>query len=477
VTNSTAFALDGPRRLHVVGVGGPGMSGIAIICAGLGHHVTGSDRSETSYLDAVRAAGVVVNSVADPGIVASCDAVVRSSAIGDDHIEVAAARAAGVTVLNRADLLNALTTQLPTIAVAGAHGKTTSASMLTRVLQQQGRAPAYLIGGLLTDTGRGADIGSGNLLVLEADESDATFLGLHNVGALITNIDDDFLHTYENVRSNLDDAFVQFADAVHGPCVVCLDDDVLANRVRLGDRTTYGLHADADVRLLDRRSLGDRQLFTVVDRVRGETVAVELPLRGEHMALNATGVMAIARQFDVSYRDSADALSSFGGVGRRFERRHVVNDVTLVDDYGHLPAEISAVLAAARNGAGHGDASRVVVVFQPNRYTRMSVMSPDYADAFVDADVIIVGDVYASGEAVIEGVTGQLVVDAVRNAHRTVDITYVHDRGAMAAVVGALVQPGDMVISMGCGDIESFPDELAAWLREATELTPQQASS
>jgi UDP-N-acetylmuramate--alanine ligase len=462
---STLVSLDQPRRIHVVGVGGPGMSGIAVICAGLGHHVTGSDRSNTPYLAAVRAAGVRVLSEHDPAIVVGCDAVVVSSAIPSTNIEVVAAHAAAVPVVNRAQLLSAVTVALPTLAIAGAHGKTTSTSMLTHILQRVGRAPAYLIGGLLTSTGRNADIGDGKLLVLEADESDATFLGLHCAGALITNIDDDFLHTYDNSRQALDDAFVQFAGAVSGPVVVCGDDETIRRCLRVNDRTTYGLSPDVDVRIDDLHADGDAMRFSVHDRIRRETVAVHLPLRGEHMALNAAGVMALARHWGVSYRQSADALADFAGVGRRFESRGQVNGITLIDDYGHLPAEISAVLRAAR--ANGGQWQRVVVVFQPNRYSRMSVMSGDYADCFVESDVVIIGDVYASGEAAIEGVTGQLVVDAVRTAHPTSDVTYVHRRSAMAAVVAERVGPGDVVVSMGCGDIESFPDELLAVLSES----------
>ena len=455
--------LSRPLRLHVVGVGGPGMSAIAIALAEMGHTVSGSDLRDQPVLDRVRAAGVVVHVGHDPDIVVGCDAVTSSTAIPSHNVEVAAARAMGIPTMRRAGMLAAICAQARSIGVAGTHGKTTTTSMLMLILAQAGLAPSFIVGGDVTDAGTGAHWTGSELLVVEADESDATHLELPLAGTILLNVELDFLQHYGTFDALLA-SFDTYIARIAGPRVLCADDPVCAALAANHGGTTYGLDEGADVRAVDLRPADGSFSFRVDRRDTDGRFArlgtVDLPLRGVHNVVNATGDIAMALELGVPFEACRDALARFGGVARRFDIRGTDGGATFVDDYGHLPAEIAAVVAAARES---GDGwQRVVVAFQPNRFNRIAEMWADYADAFVGADVTVITDIYPSGTTPIPGVTGKLVVNAIVDAHPRARVVWLPRRDDVVSFLAGEVGPGDVCISMGCGDIATLPDEILA---------------
>jgi len=452
---SAPLDLARPQRLHVVGVGGPGMSAVAIALAEMGHRVSGSDLRERPVLDRLRAAGVEVHVGHARDHVAGCDAVTSSTAVPDRNVELDEARRLGIPTLRRAGMLASICAQARSLGVAGTHGKTTTSSMLMLVLAGAGRRPSFVIGGDVTDMGTGAQWTGGEWLVVEADESDGTHLELPLRGTILTNVETDHLDHYGTFAA-IERGFEQYLEQVDGPLVVCADDEVAA---RLGARhgaITYGLGSGAGVRGIDVTAAAGLQRFGVL--AHGEHLGtLELPLRGVHNVRNALGVIALATAVGVPFDACAEALARFGGVARRFDVRGRHGGVTFVDDYAHLPSEIAAVLAGARTG---GEWRRVVAVFQPNRFNRISEMWRDYADAFVDADLVVLTDIYPSGTAPIPGVTGKLLVNAVVDAHPEARVVWLPGRADLVEFVARSAREGDVCISMGCGDIASFPDEV-----------------
>jgi UDP-N-acetylmuramate--alanine ligase len=444
------------------------MSAIAIVLAQMGHDVTGSDVREVATLASVREAGVRVRIGHDPGVVDDRDVVTASTAIPRDNVEVRAAHDRGVPFLTRAEMLAAMCERATTVAVAGTHGKTTSSSVLRSMMAAR-FDPSFLIGGEVLDLGVGARWTGSRYFVVEADESDGTHRQLPVRAALVTNVDVDHLDHFGSFDEVVH-SFGEFVATVDGPVVVCADDPHLST-MRASRRITYGSAASgADLVWADVEYRDGRTSFTVSGRVGDRVIPptrVAVPLRGEHNVSNVTGCLALAVELGVDPVEAISAVADFGGVGRRFDVRAVVDGVTLVDDYAHLPREIRAVLSAAR---GSNEWRRVVAVFQPNRFNRMVHMWPEYADAFVSADVVVIADIYSSGTAPIAGVTGRLVADAVVAAHPGVPVHYVEARSELASVVADLLEPGDVCVSMGCGDVEFLPDEIAAVRRSlATE--------
>lgn len=459
---SSVLDLSVRRRIHVVGVGGPGMSAIAIVLAQMGHDVSGSDVREVSTLASVRDAGVRVLVGHDPAVVEGCDVVTASTAIRAANIELEAARRTGIPIASRADVLAAMCSLATTVAVAGTHGKTTSSSLLRAMLATR-FDPSFLIGGNVLDLGVGARWTGSELFVVEADESDGTHRRLPVGAALVTNVDQDHLDHFGDfdavVRS-----FGDFVGDVSGPVVVCADDPHLATMS--ADRlVTYG-SSSGDVRWSDVVFADGRTSFTVRGSIAGEVFErrVSTPLRGEHNVSNVTGCLTLAVLLGVEVDEAIAAVADFGGVGRRFDVRAEVDGVTLIDDYAHLPREIEAVLAAAK---GTESGRRLVAVFQPNRFNRMAIMWPDYADCFRDADLVVIADIYSSGTDPIPGVTGRLVADAVAATRSSESVHYVENRDELAASVSTLLVSGDVCVSMGCGDVESLPDEIVAVRRRA----------
>ncbi|MEO7369760.1 MAG: UDP-N-acetylmuramate--L-alanine ligase, partial [Ilumatobacteraceae bacterium] len=393
--------LSTPQRLHVVGVGGPGMSAIAIVLAEMGHHVSGSDLRDRPVLERVRAAGVEVYVGHDRRHVAGCAAVTASTAVPVRNIELDEAARTGITVLTRAGMLSSICAQAKSLGVAGTHGKTTTTSMLMLILAAAGLRPSFIVGGDVTDMGTGAQWTEGEWLVVEADESDGTHLELPLFGTILLNVEVDhldFFGTEDAIVASFDRYLAQTA----GPKVLCIDDPVCAELAARHGAITYGTSAAAEYRAVDISSDHGSNSFTVTHR--GEALGtVELPLRGIHNVRNALGAVAMAGAVGIDFGVAALALAKFGGVARRFDIRGVDGGAALVDDYAHLPSETSAVLSAARSS---GDGwRRVVAVFQPNRFNRMATMSPAYRDAFVDADLVVLTDIYASGTTPIPGVT------------------------------------------------------------------------
>ena len=462
---------DGQRqRVHVVGVGGPGMSAVATVLAEMGHMVSGSDVRRASVMAHLEAVGVKVLIGHSPTHVEDVDTVVYSTAIPLDNVELSAARQAGAEVIHRGDMLGRICAEARSIGVAGTHGKTTTSALLLRILDDAGRDPSYIIGAEVSDTGRGARWTGGELLIVEADESDGTHDKLPLSGVILTNIDLDHLDHFGSI-DGLVESFDQFLARVRGPKVVCLDDVNVARLSTLNSSdpflVTYGTRGDADFVLSEVKVDDVGTSFRVTHAT--SSVRVMLPLFGHHNALNATGAIALATTLGVSLGEAADSLARFGGVDRRFVECGSASGVTFVDDYAHVPTEIEAVLAAASQR--YAQRGRLVAVFQPNRYHRIAAMAHEFAECFSAADIVVIGDIYASGTAPIPGVTGQLVADAVRPHHQSGSVHYVESRRELPRFVASLLRSGDVVVSMGCGDIEAFPRQAMAELGVAAVKT------
>lgn len=449
-------------RIHVVGVGGPGMSAIATVLAQMGNQVSGSDIREWPVLDTLRELGVSINIGHDPRVVFGCDAVTASPAIPSDNSELEAARKGNIKVLTRGQMLADICSRKTSVGVAGTHGKTTTSSMLMLMLADAELNPSFLIGGDVVGVGTNARWSTGSLLVVEADESFGTFQQLPLHGTVLTNVDTDHLDYFDNMEG-IFAGFDLYLSKISGPKVLCLDDKRCAELSRRHESITYGIQSDADVRATRIVYEHGTSEFDV-QRRNGASSAYEtlgrilLPLRGQHNVLNALGALTMAMLLGVTFESGAQTLGQFKGVSRRFEPRGFDDGVTFIDDYAHLPAEIKAVLTGARDSSDTWN--RVVAVFQPNRYNRMSVLSPEYADAFEPADVVVITDIYPSGTTPIPGVTGKLVVNAVLDSHPRAQVAWIPQRPQLVDYLASELLPGDLCISMGCGDIASLPDEI-----------------
>jgi UDP-N-acetylmuramate--alanine ligase len=411
----------------------------------------------------LRAAGVTVHIGHQRSHVHGCDAVTASTAISPELNELDEARRTGVLTLRRAGMLASICARAKSLAVAGTHGKTTTTSMLMLILAEAGLRPSFVIGGDVNDMGTGAQWTSGDWFVVEADESDGTHLELPLYGTILTNIEVDHLDHYGSIEA-IEDGFDRYLAQIPGPKVVCADDRRAARLAAREGVVTYGLGDGADVRAVEIEP--EHGSFRFAVERHGQVVCrVHLPLRGLHNVSNATGAIAMAIEIGIDPETAAEALAKFGGVARRFDIRGTDGGATFVDDYGHLPTEIDAVLRAAR-GSGD-DWQRIVAVFQPNRYNRIAEMWRDYADAFVAADLVVLTDIYASGTEPIPGVTGKLLVNAVLDQHPHARVVWMPHRGELVDYLARTVRSGDVCISMGCGDIASLPDEVIDARRRA----------
>jgi len=459
------------RRVHFVGIGGAGMSGIAELLVNLGYLVRGSDAkaSEVTARLADLGATVFIGHAAEH--VGDADVVVVSTAVPGDNPEVQEARRCHVPVIPRAEMLAELMRLRYGIAVAGAHGKTTTTSMIALALERGGLDPTAVIGGRLSAFGGHARLGLGEYMVAEADESDRSFLKLTPTIAVITNLDREHLESYGSFES-LQAAFVDFANKVpfYGAVVACADDPVLASLVPRMTRkvTTYGFAPSADVQGFDPQFEGFSARCQVGVRTspaggRTDAGTIRLRVPGRHSLSNALAAVAVALDVGVPFADAAAALADFGGVERRFQLRGEVGGVMVIDDYGHHPTEIEAVIASARAGFGR----RVVVVFQPHRYSRTSQLAPEFGRALAGADEIVLTDVYSAGEAPIPGATVESIADAVRReTSRPVHV--VKPLEEVAPAVAALARPGDLVITLGAGSIGSVVARILTELERRT---------
>jgi UDP-N-acetylmuramate--alanine ligase len=447
------------QRVHFVGIGGVGMSGLAEILVTQGYSVSGSDVRESLAIKRLRERGVRISIGHDAAAVSGADVVVYSSAVARTNPELRAAEAASVPVIPRAELLAELMRGKYGVAIAGSHGKTTTTSMIADVLSAGGLDPTTIVGGRVMSLGANSRLGTGEVLVAEADESDGSFLRLVPTVAVITNIDREHLDHYGSFES-LHAAFAEFANRVpfYGAAVLCLDDPHVQTLLPLVTRRTwtYGFSAQADVSAERTEVAGLGMRFRARSRGR-ELGEFRLRVPGRHNVQNALAAIAVGLEFDVPAAKIAEALAEFRGVERRFERRGERDGVLVIDDYAHHPAEIRATLAAAREGLRR----RIVVAFQPHRYTRTRDVFDDLARAFHDADLVFLTEIYAAGEEKLAGVTAAALAEAVRACgHRAVE--HVAEKSALVARLREVCRPGDVLIFMGAGDIGRLANDFLA---------------
>jgi len=453
------------RQIHFVGIGGAGMSGIAEVLLNLGYRVTGSDLAQNAATRSLAALGAKVFVGHQARNIDGADAVVVSSAVKADNAEVEAARARRIPLVPRALMLAELMRLKSGIAIAGTHGKTTTTSLVASVLAEGGLDPTFVIGGLLNAAGSNARLGAGDFIVVEADESDASFLHLQPVIAVVTNIDADHMGTYEHDFGRLKQAFVQFLQNLpfYGAAILCLDDPNVRAILPLVSKPVlaYGTAPDAAIRAEAIEHRGGRMHFRAL-RAGGKPLEVTLNLPGQHNVLNALAAIAVAGELGVADGALVKALAEFRGVGRRFQ---VYGDVaaegggrfTLIDDYGHHPAEMAATLAAAR-GAFPG--RRIVLAFQPHRYSRTRDLFEDFVRVLSTPDALLLADVYPAGEAPIVAADGRSLARAVRVAGK-VEPVFVEDVATLPAAIRRVARDGDVVLVMGAGSIGNVPAQLA----------------
>ena len=457
------------KQVHFVGIGGAGMCGIAEVLLTQGYGVSGSDLAESAATRRLRQLGAKIHIGHAETHIAGADAVVVSTAVKEDNPEVAAARARRIPIVPRALMLSELMRLNQGIAVAGTHGKTTTTSLVASVLAEGGLDPTFVIGGRLEAAGSNARLGAGEFIVVEADESDASFLYLQPVLAVVTNIDADHMETYEQSLDKLRQAFVDFLQHLpfYGAAVLCVDDP----NVRLvmpqltKPVTTYGLSPEARVRAVDVEAAGGQMRFRVV-RYGERDLPVTLNLAGRHNVLNALAAIAVGLEVGVPEAKIVKALAEFRGVGRRFENYGKVRlagggSFTLIDDYGHHPAEMAATLAAARGAfPGH----RVLLVFQPHRYTRTRDCFEDFVAVLSTADALVLTEVYPAGENPIVAADGRALARGVR-VHGRVEPVFVEKVADLPAAVLAAARDGDLVLMMGAGSIGGIAPQLANRVR------------
>lgn len=449
---------------HFVGVGGAGMSALANILLQRGAHVSGSDLKDSKYLRSLAEQGADITVGHKKENVKNPDVVVVSTAIPETNPEVVEARTRGIEVWPRAQMLAYLAGNRKTIAVAGTHGKTSTSSMVATMLRSMGQHPSFCIGGVVDGVNANAENGSGDLYVVEADESDGSFVFLEPTIAVITNMEPDHLDHYADF-DEIKDVFVDFMQRTHedGFIVICGDDkDLVETARRVENRVvvSYGRNPECDYvyRITGRKGIGSTFELLHEGRVIA-TSSVAVP--GEHMVANAAAALTCAAMLGLEMEQAAEGLSTFSGVRRRFDLVDEVNDITIVDDYGHHPTEIAATLKAAASL----DYERVVVAFQPHRYTRVQNLVHDFGNAFNDADRIIILDVYSAGETPIPGVSGRSIVESILEKHPRAQVAFMPHRQEITPYLTSICRPGDIVLTMGAGDVTTIGPEMAKELR------------
>jgi len=455
------------KNIHFVGIGGSGMSGIAEVLVTLGYNVTGSDLGSNAVTQRLEEMGAKVFQGHAEQNIGNADAVVTSTAVKADNPEVVAARARKVPIVPRAVMLGELMRLKRGIAIAGTHGKTTTTSLVASVLAAGGLDPTFVIGGRLTAAGANAKLGSGEYLVAEADESDASFLNLAPMIEVITNIDADHMETYEHDFEKLKQAFVHFTHRLpfYGRAMLCIDDPHVRSIIPQVTKpvTTYGFSEEAEVRAVNARAVGTQMHFTVLQAGYPD-LDVVLNQPGMHNVLNACSAVAIAREIGVEDSATQAGLAGFAGVGRRFTKYGDIaipsgGNFTLVDDFGHHPIETEVTLAAAR-AAYPG--RRLVLAFQPHRYTRTRDLFEDFAKVLSSVDVLVLADVYAAGEQPIVAADGRSLAHAIRARGKTEPV-FVENIADMPETIMNVVRDGDVVLTMGAGSISGVPAKLTAY--------------
>lgn len=453
------------KNIHFVGIGGSGMSGIAEVLLNLGYTVSGSDLANNAASRRLAELGAHIHIGHSPDYVQGADAIVTSTAVKPDNPEVIAARARHIPIVPRAVMLAELMRLKSGIAIAGTHGKTTTTSLVASVLAQGGLDPTFVIGGRLNSAGANAKLGAGDFIVAEADESDASFLNLSPTIEVITNIDADHMETYEHSFAKLKQAFIEFTQRLpfYGVAILCLDDANVREIMPFISKmiVTYGFHEEADVRAVNAKAANGHMEFTVIQKDYPD-LHVHLNQPGMHNVQNACAAIAIAREVGVEDADTQKALREFTGVGRRFTRYgelalpEAQGQFALVDDYGHHPVETAATIAAAR-GAFPG--RRLVLAFQPHRYTRTRDLFEDFVKVLSTVDVLLLADVYPAGEQPIPAADGRSLAHALRVVGKT-ELIFVENITEMAESVLQAARAGDVVMTMGAGSIANVPAQL-----------------
>lgn len=461
------------QRVHFIGIGGSGMSGIAEVLANLGYQVSGSDRIQSVVTKRLQGLGITIRLGHDATLVADCDVVVRSTAVTDDNPEVIEARRLQIPVIPRAEMLAELMRFRYGIAVAGTHGKTTVTSLVASLLGEGGLDPTFVIGGRLNSIGSNAQLGAGQYLVAEADESDASFLCLQPMLAIITNIDYDHMDTYGGDFECLRQAFIDFLHHLpfYGLAVLCIDDPVVREVLSEISRPvlTYGFSPDADIVVTRLKQVQSRCYFQVGRRDCTEWLDVTLNMAGRHNVLNALAAIAVAHELGVDDDKIRSGLENFQGIARRFQIHGQITtsagQMLLIDDYAHHPNEIKQVLKAVSEG---WPARRRVLVFQPHRYTRTRDLLDDFASILSQVDVLLVLDVYSAGEAVIAGADSRALCRAIRSRGQ-IDPVFVESNHAIVALLQGLLQHNDVLLTVGAGDIGALSIDLKQQLQVGGE--------
>ncbi len=460
------------KHIHFVGIGGSGMSGIAEVLLNLGYTVSGSDLASNAASRRLADLGAAIRVGHAAEHIDGADAIVTSTAVKADNPEVLAGRERHIPIVPRAVMLAELMRLRRGIAIAGTHGKTTTTSLVASVLAEGGLDPTFVIGGRLNSAGANAKLGSGEFIVAEADESDASFLNLSPVIEVITNIDADHMETYDHSFAKLKQAFVEFTQRLpfYGVAILCLDDPNVREIMPSISKmiTTYGFHEEADVRAIDAQAIDGHMAFTVIQQGY-PPLQVKLNQPGMHNVQNACAAIAIARELDVADAHIQKALHEFTGVGRRFTRYGELplpqgGSFALVDDYGHHPVETAATIAAAR-GAFPG--RRLVLAFQPHRYTRTRDLFEDFVKVLSGTDVLVLADVYAAGEQPIPAADGRSLAHALRVVGQA-ELVFVEDIAEMPAVLMKMARDGDVVMTMGAGSISNVPAQLQQLSQQGT---------
>lgn len=457
--------LGKTQHIHFVGIGGIGMSGIAEVLLNLGYRVSGSDLEESPITRRLASLGAEIMQGHRPENVGDADVVVVSSAVRPENVEVQAARERKIPVIRRAEMLAELMRMKYGIAVAGTHGKTTTTSLVATVLTHGGLDPTIVIGGRLNVWETNARLGQGPYLVAEADESDGSFLKLSPTVAVVTTIDEEHMDYYRDL-DHMKETFLAFINKIpfYGLAVLCLDEPSIQSLIpRIEKRmVTYGLSSQADFRAAAIEQKGPEMSYTA--HFRSERLGrVRLGMPGVHNVLNSLAALAVGLELDLDFRTIAEALAEFGGIERRFQLKGEPRGIMVVDDYGHHPAEIRATLKAARSGWPE---RRLVVLFQPHRYTRTRDLLREFFPAFIDADLLIVTSIYSAGEDPIPGITGRLLFEGLRqHGHR--DVAYAEDLSQAESMLLERLRPGDMLITLGAGNVWKVGEAILKKLGES----------
>lgn len=469
--NNTRPAMRRIDTIHFVGIGGAGMGGIAEVLAFEGYRITGSDIAHSAMTERLIKVGAEVFIGHDENNVKDASVVVVSSAINEQNPEIKAAKAARIPIVRRAEMLAELMRFRHGIAVAGTHGKTTTTSLIASIYAQAGLDPTFIIGGLLNSAGSNAKVGKSDFLIAEADESDASFLHLQPMVSVITNIEEDHMDTYGGSLEKMKDTYVDFIHNLpfYGLAVVCIDSEVAAELIpRFGRHViTYGESAEADYRMVDFSQTANTCSFNVVNK-QGESLAVTLNMPGKHNALNATAAIAVAKDQNIANHAILEALTKFEGVGRRFQHygsfENERGNVMLVDDYGHHPSEVAATIAAVREGWPD---KRLVMIYQPHRYSRTRDLYEDFVKVLADVDQLLLLDVYSAGEEPIVGADSKSLCRSLRQ--RGKEPLHIANSSELAGVLASTLQDNDLVLTQGAGNIGQLVKKLAA-----TELSIEQ---